>query len=220
VDYDVTALTVYDGKLIAGGSFTSAGGAAASRVVSWDGSGWSTLGTGLEGGVYSIVYALGSYDGKLVAGGDFTLAGGNSANHIASWDGTSWSVLGSGTNGDVYALTAYDGKLAVGGNFTSAGNKASVYLAQWNKPCCIGRAGDANGEGVFPDEVTLGDVMMMVDAKFISESCDKISCLAEADVNQSGGAEPTCDDITLGDIMILVDFLFINPETAVLPDCL
>jgi hypothetical protein len=86
--------------------------------------------------------------------------------------------------------------------------------------CCIGRVGDANGQGTYPDEITLGDIMMIVDAKFISESCDKIACLTEADVNQSGGSVPTCDDITLGDIMILVDFMFINPETATLPECL
>jgi len=51
-------------------------------------------------------------------------------------------------------------------------------------------------------------------------SCDRISCIAEADVNQDGGTEPTCDHISLGDIMILVDFLFISPDTAVLPECL
>ena len=87
--------------------------------------------------------------------------------------------------------------------------------------CCVGRVGDANGLGVYPDEISLGDIMMMIDAKFISESCDRIPCLAEADVKQDGGAEPTCEDITLGDIMVLVDFLFITgPQNATLPECL
>jgi hypothetical protein len=67
----------------------------------------------------------------------------------------------------------------------------------------------------------LGDIMMLVDAKYISENCDKITCLAEADVNQSGGANPTCDDITLVDVMTLVDFLYITgPGSAVLFNCL
>jgi uncharacterized protein (TIGR02145 family) len=88
--------------------------------------------------------------------------------------------------------------------------------------CCVGRVGDANGEGIYPDEVTLGDIMLMVDAKFISGDCSKLPCLAEADVNQDGGADPNCDDhITLGDIMTLVDFLFITgPDVAVLRECL
>jgi PKD repeat protein len=88
--------------------------------------------------------------------------------------------------------------------------------------CCVGRVGDANGQGDYPDEVTLGDIMLMVDALFISSDCNKLPCIAEADVNQDGGTDPNCEDhVTLGDIMTLVDFLFITgPETAVLPECL
>jgi hypothetical protein len=91
--------------------------------------------------------------------------------------------------------------------------------------CCVGRVGDANGQGDYPDEVTLADIMLMVDALFISSDCTKFACPDEADVNQSGGVNPlqsAClNYVTLGDIMILVDFLFITgPETAVLPDCL
>ena len=88
--------------------------------------------------------------------------------------------------------------------------------------CCSGRVGDANGQGEYPDEVTLSDIMLMIDAKFISGDCSKLPCVAEADVNQNGGADPNCDDhVTLGDIMALVDFLFITgPDVAVLPECL
>jgi hypothetical protein len=91
--------------------------------------------------------------------------------------------------------------------------------------CCVGRVGDANGQGEYPDEVTLGDIMLMVDVLFISNDCTKFTCPDEADVNQSGGPNPPqelcLDYVSLGDIMTLVDFLFITgPETAVLPDCL
>jgi hypothetical protein len=88
--------------------------------------------------------------------------------------------------------------------------------------CCVGRVGNANGEGIYPDEVTLGDIMLMVDALFISGDCGLLPCMAEADVNQDGGASPTCEDhVTLGDIMMLVDFLFITgPDVATLPNCL
>jgi hypothetical protein len=91
-----------------------------------------------------------------------------------------------------------------------------------NACCCVGRVGDPNAQGEFPDEVTLGDIMLLVDVKFVSGDCNKIACISEADVNQDGGANPACEDhVTLGDIMVLVDFLFIaSPETATLPDCL
>ena len=91
--------------------------------------------------------------------------------------------------------------------------------------CCVGRVGDANGEGEYPDEVTLGDIMLMVDVLFISNDCTKFACPDEADVNQSGGPNPPQESclnyVTLGDIMTLVDFLFITgPDVAVLPECL
>ena len=88
--------------------------------------------------------------------------------------------------------------------------------------CCLGRVGDANMSLEPVGEITLGDIMLMVDVKFISGDCSKLLCLAEADVNQDGGAIPSCDDnVTLGDIMTLVDFLFITgPENATLPVCL
>ena len=107
----VYALTEYDGKLIAGGWFTTAGGVYAKDIAAWDGASWVRLGSGLNG----IVYALTEYDGKLIVGGRFTTAGGVEANKIAAWDGSSWSPLGSGLDRDVRVLTVYDGKLIVGG---------------------------------------------------------------------------------------------------------
>ena len=98
---DVYALGVYDSKLIAGGHFTAAGEVSANNIASWDGSSWSTLGSGVN----YLVRALTVYDSKLIAGGDFSTAGGNAAKFIASWDGSSWSALGSGINHFIYALT-------------------------------------------------------------------------------------------------------------------
>jgi len=86
--------------------------------------------------------------------------------------------------------------------------------------CCVGRVGDANMSGeTEPDEVSLGDIMLMVDVKFISGDCTKLTCMEEADVNQDGGSAPTCEEhVTLGDIMTLVDHLFIS--NAPLKTCL
>ena len=85
--------------------------------------------------------------------------------------------------------------------------------------CCVGRVGDANGSG--EDEPTIGDVSVLIDAKFITGLCDGIvACAGEADVNQTGGPAPTCDDITIGDVSILIDYLFISGASLGLPDCL
>ena len=85
--------------------------------------------------------------------------------------------------------------------------------------CCVGRVGDANGfDG---DEPTIGDISILIFAKYIRGRCDGvIECIEEGDVNQSGGAMPDCRDITISDIMRLVDYLFITGHSAGLPSCL
>ena len=89
--------------------------------------------------------------------------------------------------------------------------------------CCCGRVGNANGLGTYPQEVTISDIQTLVTAKFISSKpcTENLPCLTEADVNQSGGANPTCNDITISDIQTLVNHLFIaGPANAPLKDCL
>jgi len=93
----VWALAVYNGALIAGGDFTTAGGVTCNDIASWDGSAWQPLGGGLSGGgLYAGVYALAVYNGALIAGGSFTTAGGVTCSRIARWDGNTWQSLGSG----------------------------------------------------------------------------------------------------------------------------
>ena len=122
-------------------------------------------------------------------------------------------------------VTFYAAGNAANNNGATTGDyiyTASLTLNPEVAPCCEIRTGDANGQGDFPDEISLGDIMLLVDVKFVSGDCSKLSCIAEADVNQDGGANPTCEDnVTLGDIMTLVDFLFITgPENSTLPACL
>jgi len=72
--------------------------------------------------------------------------------------------------------------------------------------CCVGQVGNVNASP--SDEPTIGDILMLVDHLFISYT-DPI-CMAEADVNQSGGLKPTRNDLSLVDISTLVNHLFID----------
>ncbi len=83
--------------------------------------------------------------------------------------------------------------------------------------CCADRVGDTNGAG--GDEPTIGDVSVLIDALFIGGNWSIIPCLAEADINLSGGAEPVQADITIGDVSYLIDYLFITGDVLGLPDC-
>lgn len=66
--------------------------------------------------------------------------------------------------------------------------------------CCQDRVGDANGRD--GDVPTIGDIAVMIDMLFISGN--EVACLAEADVNLSGGCNPTRMDITIGDIALWI----------------
>jgi hypothetical protein len=119
--------------------------------------------------------------------------------------------------------------------FTNSGyddtTVSPVYIPTWdttrvcmvlgtNIGCCEGKVGDANGSG--EDAPTIGDIAAMIDALFISSTCEGvITCFTEADVNQSGGFDATCVDITIGDVSYLIDYLFIaGPMAMTLPDCM
>jgi hypothetical protein len=130
LDGDVWALAAYNGDLYVGGEFTTAGGMPAQNIARWDGTAWSTVGTGLDNGT---VLALLVYEGELYAGGDFENAGGVEVNGIAKWDGNSWSAVGPGFfGGPVRALAEYNTDLYAGGEFIDNGIITLNRIARWD----------------------------------------------------------------------------------------
>ena len=73
--------------------------------------------------------------------------------------------------------------------------------------CCEGQTGDVNGFG--GDVPTIGDVSVLIDFLFISKDPSSIPCIYEADVNQSGGCDPTLDDITIADVGDIISLLYL-----------
>ncbi|GAB3573869.1 T9SS type A sorting domain-containing protein [Hymenobacter daeguensis] len=162
VDGAVFALAVANtGEVYVGGSFSQAGGAAANNVAKWNGTAWSSLGTGTANGVIGVVNELAvATTGELYVGGDFLRAGGLVANRVAKWSGTAWSTLGTGTNNGVddtvYALAvASTGEVYVGGRFFNAGTVTvsgggrANSVAKWNgtvwTPLTMGSDNGVNG---------------------------------------------------------------------------
>jgi hypothetical protein len=124
----VMAVTVYNGDVIAGGQFTTAGGQSANRIARWDGSAWQAMGTGMDDVVWSLIV----YDGDLIAGGSFITAGGEAANRVARWDGSTWQPMGTGMDNRVHALTLYQGDLIASGVFLTAGGQTANRVARWD----------------------------------------------------------------------------------------
>jgi hypothetical protein len=119
---------VFDGDLIAAGSFTSIGGVAASYLAAYDGVAWRPLGESPDG----PVQALAVWNGELIAAGSFTSIGGIAASRIAGWDGGAWHALGGGVDDAVACLAPSGDRLVVGGWFTQAGDLPASHIASWN----------------------------------------------------------------------------------------
>lgn len=155
INGSVTALTVWNGQLIAGGWFTVAGGVGANRIASWDGSAWSPLGAGVS----NAVEALAVSGADLIVAGDFTVAGTVYANRIARWDGSEWFPLGDGLNDDGDALTVWNGNVIVAGYFTAAGTTIANGIAAWDGSTWSALGPGAPGGGVHDLAVHAGQLV-------------------------------------------------------------
>lgn len=123
VDGRVNALSVNAGNVYAGGAFSAAGGAGASRVACWNGEVWSALGTG--NGLSDRVLALNMSGANLYAGGLFTAAGRSAAlGRLARWTGSEWV----GFPGRVTSFGYNVSSLAVRDNEVYAGTNADPGL--------------------------------------------------------------------------------------------
>lgn len=136
------SLAVFDGNLVAGGTFTSVSGVPAGRIASWNGIAWSEVGGGVDGpllvGDPVRVAALQVWDNRLIVGGKFETAGTKDIHYIASWNGNQWHDLeptGSPplvVTGPVKALAAYNGDLVASGSFWGTDVIASWDGQDWS----------------------------------------------------------------------------------------
>jgi hypothetical protein len=136
--YQINALAIYNGNLVAGGQFDLQGGSGipTGGIAQWDGTNWSLFSNGVNG----IVNTVTEYNGNLFAGGTFLdVIGADSLKYVAQWTGSSWASLGNSMIGTGYYggpvilnLSVYNSNLIVGGQFYSVGNTSACGLAQWN----------------------------------------------------------------------------------------
>jgi hypothetical protein len=142
--------------LVAGGSFTLAGGNAAARIARFDGTTWSAMGTGMNGTVWVLDHWDSGSGDRLIAGGDFTLANGVAASRVASFDGATWQPFATGMNGSVRCFTTWDPdgpgatapRLVASGLFTTAGGAAIARIAHWDGAAWQGLGAGVNGSHV------------------------------------------------------------------------
>lgn len=129
----VSALAASGNHVYVGGSFLlTAGGLVHNRVVKWNGTNWSALGTDPRVSV-GLLAAVGPH---LYAGSGYV----SGTNQMSKWNGTNWSPFGPfqghGDDGGPYvvALAASGTNLYVGGYFWVGGNNNQYFnnVAKWD----------------------------------------------------------------------------------------
>ncbi|MBS1492665.1 MAG: T9SS type A sorting domain-containing protein [Bacteroidetes bacterium] len=124
----VYALTVFNGKLIAGGKFSQSGSTLVSNIAQWDGTNWTSLGVGVDGQVNALL----QYSGFIYVGGKFTNSGATVLNNVGYWDGSAWRPCAGGVDKDVLALTLIGSNVIVAGRFDNANGSAASKIAKWD----------------------------------------------------------------------------------------
>lgn len=218
------ATTVYslavlsNGDLLAGGAFPFAGTTFVNGITRFDGTTWSSFGTGVTGYVTAIQETA---PGDLFIGGSIYEAGGPAFNGIAQWSGTDWLPVGGGVDGAITDMSVLPtGDLIACGTFSVAGGVVASGIATWN-----GTAWSPLGSGPGLDDVlalhveTNGDVLVAGTsalglakvARWNGASWSGLSGVAANEIESA-------DDIIAlpnGDVVIVGSFPMLDSELAI-----
>jgi hypothetical protein len=141
----ITALSVYQGNLIAAGEIYASGVNTLVCVAKWNGNNWGGIVNKLtltdQGTSTPSIRAMTIFNNKLIVAGLFDSINNIKAKNIAQWNGVNWSPVGNnvidqGVNINykgVFALEVYNNELYVGGNFTSTlSSQTTSNIVKWN----------------------------------------------------------------------------------------
>ncbi len=131
-----------DTMMYIGGAFATAGSTPVSNIAKWDGTTWSTLGTGVTGnsGIYDgWVFTIEDFNNELFVGGNFDSAGGVLCSQVAKWNGNNWAALGNGLTGmngglagPVYDFAVFNNKLYSAAWCSYSDSTYIGTVANWN----------------------------------------------------------------------------------------
>ncbi|TVR29022.1 MAG: hypothetical protein EA390_10485 [Balneolaceae bacterium] len=125
----IQVFAIFDGNLVAGGSFHTADGKEAEFIATWDGEEWHPFEAGIFAIEYGSIYDLIIYEGSLVAAGRFNFEGGET-NSIARWNGSEWQAMGDGIGAS--ALEIYNGDLFAAGRFINSDGELKNRVVKWS----------------------------------------------------------------------------------------
>ena len=110
----VNCFTIFQNKLVIGGTFQTSWGDPGNSIMMWDGTNLTQLGSGLNGDVFDMVV----YNNELYVGGSISSTSGVYGSCLQKWNGTQWDNLGLSFNNTITSLALMNNELYVGGGFT------------------------------------------------------------------------------------------------------
>jgi hypothetical protein len=120
-------------KLLAIGSFDSAGTIQAQGVAVWDGNSWSSLGTPIFTNP-SYFYSVTRYNGNLYLGGGIPIWNNVSPSYLTRWNGSTLDSIGHFVVGGANGLLTYQNNLIAYDHFSNdtVNNIPFNGVAQWD----------------------------------------------------------------------------------------
>jgi uncharacterized delta-60 repeat protein len=130
---DIAAIAVQaDGKILAGGIFTSIGGQTRNHIARLDAA--TGLADSFDPNANNQIEAIAvQADGKILAAGSFTSIGGQTRNHIARLDAATGLAdsFDPNADGNIRSIAVQtDGKILAGGNFSNIGGQTRSHIAR------------------------------------------------------------------------------------------
>ncbi len=130
----VRAMKSKDKYLYAAGDFTRAGSLPVQSIAQWDGTSWTDMGGGINGGSTSRFILAEDSSHTLIVAGNFYQAGTVACNGLVSWDGKDWKALGY-TPGDtmayIYSMCVSPaGEILIAGYLSQEGYKGAGSLVR------------------------------------------------------------------------------------------
>ncbi len=133
MDAVVFAMTEFEGDLVLGGNFATAGGVPAAGIARRSGNQWSSFGSGIYvNNRPGTVATLAASNGDLYAGGTFTSAGGLLMANMVWWDGVQWNEMIMRPDYGVNPMVVHKNQLVVAGDFQHVGSLAVNRVAAWD----------------------------------------------------------------------------------------
>ncbi len=159
-----------DGKILAGGTFTSIGAQPRNCIARLDAT------TGLADSFdpsanFGVLRIVVQGDGKILVGGDFTNIGGQPRNNIARLDAVTGlaDFFNPNANNSVRAIAVQaDGKILVGGDFTSVGGQARNYIARLEASTGLADSFNPNATHDSFPSVSVNEIVVQTDGRILA----------------------------------------------------